>query len=93
VRVFLPSSKSLAERAPSPQVAVARHGTLLRPRAFGTLAAGGAAALTPDTCFMIASVSKPIAALAIAKLVEQGRRRRGPRRHYASLVHIERESH
>eukprot|EP01046_Picozoa_sp_COSAG06_P005361 COSAG06_NODE_238_length_19422_cov_16.417741_23_plen_279_part_00 len=64
-------------------VAVARHGKLLPPRAFGFagpdagadvnqgLEAG--AELQPSSIFLVASVTKPVVATAVVQLVEQGR--------------------
>lgn len=63
-------------------VAVARHGKLLQPRAFGTAGpdAGevnqgleGGVPLQPDSIFLVASVTKPVVATAVMQLVEQHR--------------------
>jgi CubicO group peptidase (beta-lactamase class C family) len=67
-------------------VAVARHGQLLPPRAFGTAGGGGAgsgagevaqgldggALLRPDSIFLVASVTKPVVATAVVQLIEWG---------------------
>ncbi len=54
-------------------IALARHGTVLVPRTFGTLGHGPSRPLRPNDIFMVASVSKPVAAVAVVKLIEQGR--------------------
>lgn len=67
--------------APGYCVAVARHGKLLPPRAFGLAgpAAGerdqglvGGMPLVPDSIFLVASVTKPVVATAVLQLVQRG---------------------
>jgi CubicO group peptidase (beta-lactamase class C family) len=67
--------------APGYCVAVARHGKLLPPRAFGHAGpeAGerdqglvGGMSLVPDSIFLVASVTKPVVATAVLQLVQRG---------------------
>ena len=53
-------------------LAVNRDGVIY-DRAFGRRALGGAAPMTPDTVFWIASMTKAVTATAVMQLVEQGR--------------------
>jgi methyl acetate hydrolase len=53
--------------------AVANADETLYQAAFGERAAGGGMAMTPDTVFWIASMTKPITATAVMQLVEEGR--------------------
>lgn len=57
---------------PGGAVAVTRNGRLVLARGYGVTDAGGSAAVQPDTLFRIASVSKPITAIAVMKLIEDG---------------------
>ena len=70
--------RSLATRmaelkVPAVSVAVIENGQVNWARAYGVAAAGGAQAVTPDTLFQAASMSKAFAAAAALKLVEQGK--------------------
>ena len=53
-------------------VAVVRHGRLVYARGFGLADREAGAPVQPDSLFRIASVSKPITAVAVLKLVEDG---------------------
>jgi CubicO group peptidase (beta-lactamase class C family) len=69
---------TLAERMafykiPGVSVAVVDGGKIAWARGFGVKAAGGHDPVTPDTLFQAASISKPFAALATMRLVEDGR--------------------
>jgi len=61
--------------APCGALAVAREGRLVVARGYGPAEPDGRGAVRPTTLFRIASISKPITALAIHKLVAQGRLR------------------
>jgi CubicO group peptidase (beta-lactamase class C family) len=70
--------KALATRmaelkVPAVSVAVFENGKLKWARAYGVAAAGGGQAVTPQTLFQAASMSKALAATAALRLVEQGR--------------------
>jgi CubicO group peptidase (beta-lactamase class C family) len=56
-------------KVPGAAVAVARHGRIVYSRGFGY--ADGMTKVEPDSKFRIASISKPITAVAILRLVEQ----------------------
>jgi N-acyl-D-amino-acid deacylase len=58
---------------PGGAVAVMRDGRLIYARGFGYADAENKTPVQPDALFRIASVSKPITAAAIMKLVEEGR--------------------
>jgi CubicO group peptidase (beta-lactamase class C family) len=58
---------------PGGAVAVMREGKLVYARGFGYADVEGKTPVQPDALFRIASVSKPITAAAIMKLVEEGR--------------------
>lgn len=74
-----PVSKwKLAERmkhykVPGFSVAVINGGKIEWARGYGVAEAGGARAVTPETLFQAASISKPVAAMAALRLVEEGR--------------------
>ena len=57
---------------PGAAVAVLRHGRLVYARGFGMADREAGTAVQPDALFRIASVSKPITAVAVLKLVEDG---------------------
>ena len=68
---------TLAERmrqlkVPGVSVAYFKNGKIEWARGFGVVAKGGAP-VTADTLFQAGSISKPVAALAALKLVQQGR--------------------
>lgn len=54
-------------------VAVVEQGRLTFAKGYGTTIAGGGEAITPDTVFRWASVSKGVASTLVAKLVSDGR--------------------
>jgi len=58
---------------PGGAVAVLRDGKLLYARGFGYADVEAGTPVQPDALFRIASVSKPITAVAVMKLVEEGR--------------------
>ncbi len=65
---------SLADRmaalhVPGVSIAVIRDGAIEWARGFGVIRIGGPA-VTPDTLFQAASISKPVSALAVLRLVE-----------------------
>jgi len=59
--------------APGASLAIAHRGKLLYARGFGLADRDTGAPVRPTTRFRIASVSKPFTAVAILKLVEQGK--------------------
>lgn len=66
--------KFLAEREiPGAALAVTRHGRLVYARGFGYADKDSRTPVQPDSLFRIASISKPITAVAIMQLIEQGR--------------------
>ncbi len=70
-------SWSLSERmeryhVPGLSAAVWQNGELSWSQGFGLVEAGGQETVDPDTVFQAASISKPVAALATLRLVEQG---------------------
>ena len=58
---------------PGGAVGVVKDGRLVYARGFGYSDAAAGEAVAPDALFRIASVSKPITGVAVAKLVEDGR--------------------
>lgn len=69
--------ESLAEEmvrlnVPGVSVAVIRNGQIAWVKGYGRADRGGAA-ITPDTLFQAASISKPVTAVAAMRLVQQGR--------------------
>ncbi|MFN0085353.1 MAG: DUF6265 family protein [Blastocatellia bacterium] len=58
---------------PGVSVAVINNGKLEWAKGYGLAEAGGATPVTPETLFQAASISKPVAALAALRLVEQGK--------------------
>lgn len=58
---------------PGLSVAIARHGRMAYQAAFGYANENRMERTTPDSLFRIASVSKPVTAIAVFKLIEQGR--------------------
>lgn len=71
------ATHSLVERmkqlnVPGVSIAVLHNGKIEWARGYGFAAVGGAA-VTADTMFQAGSISKPVAALAALKLVEQGK--------------------
>ena len=71
------STISLADRmaalqVPGVSIAVIHDGKIEWARGFGVAKIGGPP-VTPDTLFQAASISKPIAALAVLRLVQSGK--------------------
>jgi CubicO group peptidase (beta-lactamase class C family) len=71
-------AKMLAERmaalkVPGASVAVINGGVIEWAKGYGVAEAGTATPVSPHTLFQAASISKPVAALAALRLVEQGR--------------------
>lgn len=58
---------------PGAAVAVTRHGRLVYARGFGMADRENDVPVQPDSLFRIASLSKPITAVAVLKLVQEGR--------------------
>ncbi|UYZ61632.1 serine hydrolase domain-containing protein [Hymenobacter weizhouensis] len=58
---------------PGASVAIARHGKLVYARGFGHANLARTEPMTPAHLLRVASVSKPVTAVAVMKLVEQGR--------------------
>jgi D-alanyl-D-alanine carboxypeptidase len=67
-------AKEMAERnVPGVALAIVHKGELRYAKGYGKADIENDVAVTPDTVFAIASVSKPLLALAVARLVEQGK--------------------
>ena len=69
---------TLAERmsfykVPAVSVAVINNYEIEWARAWGTKEAGGTQQVTPDTLFQAGSISKPVAAMGVMHLVQQGK--------------------
>src|SRR6202047_2231921 len=62
-----------AKRVPGAVVAVARDGKLVHYKAYGQLDAVKGTPMPPDAIFSLASMTKPMAAVAGLTLMEQGR--------------------
>ena len=60
-------------RTPGVSVAVINNGKLEWARGYGYQSAGSQQAVTTDTIFQAASISKPLTAVAVLRLVEQGK--------------------
>lgn len=62
------------DELPGAVVLLARNGVMLAPRAFGRLRPeADTPPVQPDTIFLVASVTKPVTAMAVAMLVERGK--------------------
>ena len=61
------------QQVPGVSIAVIDHGTIEWARGYGVARAGDPTAVTPDTRFQAASISKPVAAAAALTLVEDHR--------------------
>jgi CubicO group peptidase (beta-lactamase class C family) len=57
----------------SGSIIVARRGTVVLHRAFGRLSRHNPAAVTKDSVFLLASITKPVTACALMLLVERGK--------------------
>ena len=62
-----------ARGIPGLSLAIVRDGQLVSVRAYGKAEAGESTAVTPETLFAAASVSKPVAAAGALLLVQQGK--------------------
>jgi CubicO group peptidase (beta-lactamase class C family) len=60
-------------KTPGVSVAVINGGAIEWARGYGVAETGGSTPVTPQTLFQAASLSKPVAALAALRLVEQGK--------------------
>ncbi len=60
-------------KTPGVSVAVINGGAIEWAKGYGIVEAGGTTPVTPQTLFQAASISKPVAALAALRLVEQGK--------------------
>jgi CubicO group peptidase (beta-lactamase class C family) len=72
------TAMKLAERmadykVPGLSVAVINDGKIEWARGYGVIEKGGGKSVTADTLFLAGSISKPVAALAALRLVEQGK--------------------
>jgi CubicO group peptidase (beta-lactamase class C family) len=72
-----PASSKLADRmaalhAPGVSLAMIHHGKIEWARGFGVTRVGGSA-VTPETLFQAASISKPVTAMAVLHLVGSGK--------------------
>ncbi len=72
VRVLVEKFR-IEHRVPGVTLAVALHDSLVWEAAFGLADVENDVALSPQSVFRIASISKPIAAIAVMQLVEQGK--------------------
>ena len=77
VRGEAPATTKLADRmaalhVPGVSIAVIRGGKIEWARGFGVARIGGPA-VTPDTLFQAASISKPVSAMAVLHLVQEGK--------------------
>jgi CubicO group peptidase (beta-lactamase class C family) len=75
-----PIKRSLVEamralHVPGVSIAVIRHGQIEWARGFGTTRANGGGPVTADTLFQAGSVSKPVAAMAVLRMVQDGQLR------------------
>lgn len=66
------AERMAALRVPGVSIAVIRNGQIEWARGFGVTTAGGAA-VTPETLFQAASISKPVSALGVLRLAEAGK--------------------
>ncbi|WDQ15781.1 serine hydrolase [Rhodopirellula sp. P2] len=60
-------------RIPGASLAITDHGNLVYARGFGYADVGQRQPVTPESLFRIASISKPITAVAILQLIDQGK--------------------
>ena len=59
-------------KTPGVSVAVINNGTIEWARGYGVREAGGNDAVTTETLFQAASISKPVTAMAVLRLVQEG---------------------
>jgi CubicO group peptidase (beta-lactamase class C family) len=69
---FIEESRALAN-VPGAAVAVVQDGKVVLAKGYGVKKRGSKGAVGPRTLFMIGSVSKPLTALMMARLIEKGR--------------------
>lgn len=67
------AQRMAAARIPGASVAVINNGVIEWARGYGVADAGSGRAVTPETLFQAASISKPVAALAALHLAEKGK--------------------
>jgi CubicO group peptidase (beta-lactamase class C family) len=67
------AARMAALKTPGVSVAVISDGAIEWTKGYGITEAGGATPVTARTLFQAASISKPVAALAALRLVEQGK--------------------
>jgi CubicO group peptidase (beta-lactamase class C family) len=67
------AARMAALKVPGVSIAVINDGAIEWARGYGVTETGATAAVTPRTLFQAASISKPVAALAALRLVEQGK--------------------
>lgn len=60
-------------KVPGVSVAVIDGSKIVWAKGFGVTEKGGSVVVTPETLFQAASISKPVAAMAMLKMVEQGK--------------------
>ena len=58
---------------PGASLAIAKEGKLVLAKGYGWANIASGKAIQPDTLFGLASLSKPLTAIAVLKLVEQGK--------------------
>lgn len=66
------ADRMAALHVPGVSVAVIRGGKIEWARGFGVTSVGGSP-VTPDTLFQAASISKPVSAIAVLRLVQEGK--------------------
>ncbi len=69
---FIEESRA-ALKVPGAAIAVVQDGKVVLSRGYGVKKRGSKAAVGPRTLFMIGSVTKPLTALMMARLIDQGR--------------------
>jgi CubicO group peptidase (beta-lactamase class C family) len=66
--------RSLADhKVPAASLAIVRNGAIRFTRVYGTLVAGGSEPVNAQTLFQAASISKPVTAMAVLRLAQEGR--------------------
>jgi CubicO group peptidase (beta-lactamase class C family) len=61
-----------SRKVPGLSIALIDRGALAWAKGYGVLEAGGDQAVTPETTFQVASISKPVTAMVACALVEAG---------------------
>ena len=67
------AERMAAHHVPGVSIAVIDSGRIVWAKGFGVKEAGTADSVTPETLFQAASISKPVTATAMLRLVEQGK--------------------